>query len=254
MITDNADVADTRPCSRCGSLIALNTRFCSVCGGRQQQSGEAIVENKWLRIKQSGLFYAVTIVLCASCNFIDAFQTIGWWLFFVGALAIVSVGFFALNWAENKRLLYWVDFSFQKLCAYCALAIAGSVFVHYSVGWLNLTMYSRQQENFSFLKGNILGEFLLVLFTAITPALFEELGFRGYLLQNLVKVADVSQALFITSFLFAIIHMSFISLFWLIPFALLLGAVRLKEGTLWYGVFMHFCFNFTACMFMLSGL
>jgi len=254
LITDNADIAEKKPCDQCGSLIALNTRFCNSCGTRQRDSVEAIVENKWLRIKQSGLFYAITIVLCASCNFIDAFQTLGWLLFFVVALAIISVSFFAFNWAENKRLLQWGDFSFQKLCAYCALAVAGSVFVHYSVGWLNVTMYSRQQENWTFLKGNIIGECLLVFFTAVTPALFEELGFRGYLLQNLLKVADVPQALFITSFLFAIIHMSFVSLFWLIPFALLLGAVRIKEGTLWYGVFMHFCFNFTACMFMLSGL
>ena len=254
MITDTLQDPEKKPCTQCGNPIALNTRFCSTCGSRQSTGVEAIVENKWLRIKQSGLFYAIVIVLCASSNFIEAFQTIGWSLFFEVALAIISVSFFAFNWAENKRLLYWVDFSFQKLCPYCALALAGSVFVHYSVGWLNLTMYSREQENFTFLKGNILGECLLVFFTAVTPALFEELGFRGYLLQNLLKVADIPQALFITSFLFAIIHMSFVSLFWLIPFALLLGAVRLKENTLWYGVFMHFTFNFTASMFMLSGL
>jgi len=81
------------------------------------------------------------------------------------------------------------------------------------------------------------------------PALFEELGYRGYLLQTLLKVADKEQAIYISAFLFAIIHMSFISLFWLIPFALFLGFVRTKENTLWYGVSIHFCFNLTACLF-----
>jgi len=254
LITNDNREAAEKTCIKCGNAIASNKQFCGACGSRQLHSADAVVENKWSRIKQAGLFYGLFIVLCASSNFIDDFQTVRWSLFFEVALATTSVGFFTFNWTENNKLLTWPDFSFQKLCAYCALAVAASVFVHYSVGWLNFTMYSRQQENFTFLKGNILGEFLLIFFTAATPALFEELGFRGYLLQNLLKVADVAQALFVTSFLFAIIHMSFVSLFWLIPFAWLLGAVRLKENTLWYGVFMHFCFNLTACLFMLSGL
>jgi membrane protease YdiL (CAAX protease family) len=187
-------------------------------------------------------------------NFVDAFQTFGWYLFFVGALAIVTVSFFVFNWAENKSVLTWRGFSLQKLCAYCGLAIIASVLVHFSIGWLNLTIYSREAEYYTALRGNFFGEFILVFFTAVMPALFEELGFRGYLLQTLLKVADVQQAVYISSFLFAIIHMSFISLFWLIPFALFIGFVRTKEGTLWYGVFIHFFFNLTACMFLLSGV
>jgi len=254
LITDNIRDPDKRHCIRCGNLISVSSRFCNSCGSNQFGGDLTIVENKWIRTKQAGLFYAIIIILCASANFIDSFQTLGWSLFFEAALAMISISFFAYNWTENKKLLAWPDFSFQKFCAYCALAITGSVIVQFAVGWLNVTFYSRQQENLTDLKGNILGELLLVFFIAVTPAVFEELGFRGYLLQNLLKVADAQQALFITSFLFAIIHMSFISLFWLIPFALLLGYVRLKENTLWYGVFMHFFFNFTACMFMLSGL
>ena len=243
-----------KPALNAVTALALNSQFCGACGNRQFHGAEAIVENKWARIKQAGLFYAIIIVLCASANFIDEFQTVRWSLFFEVALATTSVGFFAFNWAENKKLLTWPCFSFKKLCAYCAVAIIASVVVQFGVGWLNDTIYSRQEENFTYLKGNFLGEVLLVFFMAVTPALFEELGFRGYLLQNMVKVAGPHQALFITSFLFAIIHMSIISLLWLIPFAVLLGAVRLRENTLWYGVFMHFTFNFTASMFMLSGL
>ena len=254
MQPSNDQLSDKKPCIHCGNAIFLTSRFCNACGGKQTNGDDAVIDNKWARIQEAGLFYAVIIVLCALANFIAQFQTLGWSLFFAGALAIVSISFFAYHWAGNKRLLAWPEFSFQKLCAYCVIAIVGSVFVQYAVGWLNVTFYSRQQENLTGLKGNFLGEVILVFFVAVTPGIFEELGFRGYLLQNLLKVADAQQALFITSFLFAIIHMSFISLFWLIPFALLLGYVRLKENTLWYGMFMHFFFNFTACMFMLSGL
>ena len=78
------------------------------------------------------------------------------------------------------------------------------------------------------------------------PAIFEELGFRGFLLSNLLKITEVDQAVYVSAFLFAIIHLSFISLFWLIPFALFLGFTRIKEQTIWYGVIFHFTFNCTS--------
>jgi len=65
--------------------------------------------------------------------------------------------------------------------------------------------------------------------------------------QGLSKVVDQRQAIFITAFLFSLLHLSFISFFWLLPFAIWLGYIRKQEETLWYGVAIHFCFNTTAC-------
>ena len=94
----------------------------------------------------------------------------------------------------------------------------------------------------------------MVLFVAIMPALFEELGFRGFLLQKLLQVVDKKQAIFISGFLFAIMHTSFISLFWLIPFGLLLAYIRIKENTIWYAYLFTFastslfaCLSCTDC-------
>jgi membrane protease YdiL (CAAX protease family) len=89
----------------------------------------------------------------------------------------------------------------------------------------------------------------MILLVAILPALFEELAYRGIILHNLLKLADEKQAIHISAFLFAIIHMSFISMFWLVPFAIWLGNVRTKEKTLWFSVLIHVCFNLTACLF-----
>jgi membrane protease YdiL (CAAX protease family) len=127
----------------------------------------------------------------------------------------------------------------------------GAFFVHYSVDWLNITLYSRQEEIYSEFSGSYYAGLLLIFFMAVTPALFEELAFRGYLLQVLLKVSDKSQAIYISAFLFSIIHLSFISLFWLIPFALFIGHIRVKENTIWYGIFFHFCFNLTSCLFQI---
>jgi membrane protease YdiL (CAAX protease family) len=88
---------------------------------------------------------------------------------------------------------------------------------------------------------------ITILVVALQPAIFEELAFRGVLQEGLNKITDKKQAIFISAFLFTILHMSFISFFWLLPFALCLGYVRMKEETIWYGVLIHFCFNTTAC-------
>ena len=88
----------------------------------------------------------------------------------------------------------------------------------------------------------------MIFFVAVMPALFEELGYRGFLLQKLLQVVDKRQAIFISAFMFSIMHISFISLFWLFPFALFLAYIRFKENTLWYGVVFHFTFNLTVCL------
>lgn len=248
---EDLEIPEQKPCVSCGAPIDLNNKFCKNCGIRQSDEDIHWLEKKWSLLKQASLFYLIYIGLCALSRFTDAFETIPWFLFLEVVLAGTAVIFFALNWAENKQLLIWRNFSWQKLAAYAAIAITGAFLVHYSVNWLNITVFSRDDHYYSIFAGSRGASFLIILCTAVTPALFEELGFRGYLLQTLIKVTDKEQAVYISAFLFAIIHLSLVSLFWLIPFALFIGYVRIKENTLWYGVFFHFCFNLTACLFEL---
>jgi uncharacterized protein len=247
-ITD--EIPDKKTCAQCGSLIALNGRFCNHCGAKQVKTNTHSTVNHWGLLQQAGLFYAIDIVVCALASFVEALKTFSFFLFSDITMAISAVLFFCLDWRETKKLLVWRNFSWQKMAAYAAIAMAAQIVVHYSVGWLNVVVYSKDEDYYHYLKnGNISGAGLVVFFTAVAPALFEELGYRGYLLQTLLKITDKEQAVYISAFLFAIIHMSFISLFWLIPFALFLGFVRMKENTLWYGILIHFCFNLTACIF-----
>ena len=198
-------------------------------------------------IKQAAFFYSFDIVVCCMALF-EAFRSLSWLIIFDVSMAFTAVAFFAYNWNENKEILKWKSFSFLKIAAYGGIAVTASLVVNYTVDWLNLTVYSKEVSYYNFFEQYHYGKFLLILFTAVFPALFEELGYRGYLLQTLSKVSDNQQAIYISSFLFAIIHLSFLSLFWLIPFALFLGHTRVRENTIWYGVFFHFCFNLTACL------
>lgn len=247
MLTDNNIIQEQKACIQCGAVTELQFRFCKNCGA--PQSAEIVhLGEKWGILKQVIAFYLIDIIACILSKFVPAFDTFSWALFFDIAMAVITVAFFAYNWTGNKAIFNWKTFSWQKLATYCGIAVAASLIVHYSISWLNITIYSNDDHYYAYLRGNLWGEFLLIFFVAVMPAIFEELGYRGYLLQALLKVVDKEQAIYISAFLFAIIHFSFISLFWLIPFALLLGYTRIRENTIWYGIFMHFTFNLVSCL------
>ena len=81
------------------------------------------------------------------------------------------------------------------------------------------------------------------IFIAFVPALFEELGFRGYLFNQMLKIASPTITIIVTGFLFALMHMSFISMIWLVPFGIFLGYLRLKYNVIWLGMIVHFIHN-----------
>jgi membrane protease YdiL (CAAX protease family) len=249
LIDEEPETEDKKDCLQCLAVLNIDSKFCNTCGARQYPDISKEVPDKWRLLKQAALFYSIYIIVCCIGSFIDSFDTLFWSVVFDTILAVTAIAFFVDNWAENKLLFRWPNFSILKLLGYIGIAILGSVIVHYSVTWLNITIFSKEEHFYYLFKTSVYYAFLLILIVAVLPAIFEELAFRGYLLNLLLKVADKEQAIYISAFLFAIIHLSFISLFWLIPFALFIGYIRVKENTLWYGVFFHFFFNLTACLF-----
>lgn len=244
-------VAGKKECIQCAVLIDEGGKYCNSCGTRQAPVSPHTSVSHWGLLQQAAVFFFASLLICCASKFIDDLQSFTWLLIFEVLVAALAIAFFAIDWKDNKRLLRWSTFSISKLCLYCGIAMLGAFLVHYAVGWLNITLYSREEELYSEFKGSYYANLLLIFFMAVTPALFEELAFRGYLLQVLLKVSDKGQAILISGFLFAVIHLSFISLFWLIPFALFIGHLRVKENTLWYGIFFHFCFNLTSCLFQI---
>jgi membrane protease YdiL (CAAX protease family) len=242
---------DKKACLQCEALISASGKFCPFCGARQIAIAPLSFENRWTLLQQAALFYGIHVIICAATKLIPFFDTLMWnWVAEI-ALWITSLAFFADKWADNKILFKWRSFSPPKLAACLAIAMAGGMVVHYAAGWLNVTLFPKDEDLYLYAGHKAWVAIKVVFFTAITPALFEEIGFRGYLLNALLKITDGPQAIYISAFLFAILHLSFLSLFWLIPFAIFIGYLRLKENTLWYGIFFHFAFNLTACIFEL---
>ncbi len=241
-------VPDLPHCINCDQPIVADIRFCNHCGFAQTTKNEESNNEKWNAIKQIALFFIIDAMICCMASFIDFFKTLSWSITFDIMMAITAVIFFCINWSKYRSLLVWHNFSITRLLGYCAMAVVGSFIVSFVVGWLNQSLFSKEFSYYAFYAGHTHGKLLVILFVAVMPALFEELGYRGLFTRQIPPGNRQKQAIFISGFIFAIMHTSFISLFWLIPFALLLGYVRVKENTLWYGVCIHFSFNFTVCM------
>lgn len=241
------ETTETKFCLNCNAQIPINNKFCRNCGFAQNQPEVRFQSNKKQILQQIGLFFAIEIIVCVTAILIKE-QTIAISLFLDLVMAITAVLFFAYNWQENKFLLKWPAFSFKKLLGLILLTILASYIVQFIVGHLNRLIFNDDYTFYYTYAFHEYGNYIMIISVALFPALFEELAYRGFLMQKLLNIVDEKESIYITSILFFFIHFSMISFFWMLPFALLLAYVRIKSKTIWNGVVLHFFFNLTACL------
>ena len=97
------------------------------------------------------------------------------------------------------------------------------------------------------IKAYSLIEFLVITFViCITPAVCEELLFRGFVLSNIKKLSKATVAIFITAILFALYHFQPFNIVPLILLGSFLGFVVYYSNSIFLGMFVHFLNNFIA--------
>lgn len=162
--------------------------------------------------------------------------------------AAVTLLFAAMGILAMLPLYSFKNVKLGRLALYSVLAIIGSIGVSYITTLMNVSLFNEDSSYYEFFQGTDYPLFYMLISIAVFPAVFEEMAFRGFLYNSIKTLTDDKSAIWVTSLLFAIIHFAFISLFWLIPFALIAANLRKKYNTLWYGMVIHFMFNLTACM------
>ena len=207
--------------------------------------------NKWLVVLST--LYGTDLLVCTIVYRTPQFRSLFWSVSTEIFLGLLAIFFVLLLYRDLRSLFSWKNFSFLKAAVYSGAAVLLAVVVNVVIKWVNYKLFHQDvhfYQSFIYLKYPRLA---MILRIVLLPAVFEEIAYRGVILESLLRLADRRRAIMIGAFLFAIIHMSFISFFWLVPFAIWLGNVRSREGTLWYGVLIHFFFNLTACLFELWG-
>jgi membrane protease YdiL (CAAX protease family) len=92
------------------------------------------------------------------------------------------------------------------------------------------------------------GFVIYFLFMAVVPAVFEELLFRGAILQSLRRFGD-GFALLISAILFGIIHGNLVQAPNAFVLGIAIGFFVLKTGSLWTGILIHFFNNSMVLLF-----
>lgn len=235
-------------CSDCNTVIPGDSKFCRYCGASLVTIRETEQDrNKVFTIV--GLFYGLDLILCLLIHFIDALQRLRYYILFDGITTTITILFIAFTFKNIRHSLRWNNFSVKKLLLYTGIAVISSLIVQFLVGLLNRSLFDEEYYlYFTFMRTSHPVLFM-ILMISVQPALIEELGYRGLLMSQLSRILDSKQVIFISAFLFALSHLSVFSMLWIIPFAILLGYVKEKEQTIWYGVVLHFMFNATACIF-----
>ena len=234
-------------CIHCNRLIQGDALTCPYCGTDQILPDIDHVLQNQRQITSLTIFFGVYLLVCLFSGFTRFVRGLIPLLIVDGTLSIFTLLYVVVCWTDLKSIVRWNNFSLKKLLSYSVQAVAGAIAVNYVVRWVNKSIFDSESYYyyaFSHLKYAKLATIIVV---ALQPAVFEELAFRGVLQEKLNKITDTRQSIFISAFLFSLLHLSVISFFWLMPFALWLGYVRNKEQTLWYGILIHFCFNTTAC-------
>ena len=108
-----------------------------------------------------------------------------------------------------------------------------------------------EQAMIKLVKAYSPAEFAVVVFViAVTPAVCEEILFRGFVMKNLEKVSKPSIAIFLTGFLFAIYHFEPFNILPLIALGCFLAFVVYYSNSIYLGIICHFLNNFFASFFL----
>lgn len=126
-----------------------------------------------------------------------------------------------------------------------ALLMIGMVLINFVIAAGLMSLFPESTSNVETAFANIFGDNVLAVFAvvAITPAVCEEMLFRGVILHSLKAKYRVPSAIAITATLFGLYHMSLVKFIPTGLLGLVLCIVVWKTGSIYPAMLMHFINN-----------
>jgi membrane protease YdiL (CAAX protease family) len=168
-----------------------------------------------------------------------------WLLLALPAVAFVTIGPYA-----PRRALALNPPSPRTLAAAAMIALGGLP-VGWGIGWLQMQMFEGGVESLMPLQQLLTATdtrraLWLLFIAAVTPAVCEELVFRGVLLQSLSREQRAWRAVLLTAAVFGAFHLSFETALRFLPTAwigALMGWVVWHSRSIFASMLMHFLNN-----------
>ncbi len=235
-------------CMACKNPIAITQTFCINCGKRIT-SQKSKNEKKWRLFPVSILLY-LTILIFHIIFYLIFNRTSAENMHIISIFDSVMIIAWALFPVYNIKSVLSFNFKIKpKHIGFFIGGILTGFFVSFGVVkliqyWLDMGDVSfvnkLEQTGYSFTA--------ILLMVCVQPALIEELAFRGIIFRALEKSLKPGETILISAFLFAMLHLSFISLPHLMLLGVFFGYIRYKTGSIWPAVIAHFIHNFSAVL------
>ncbi|MDB5191231.1 MAG: family intrarane metalloprotease [Segetibacter sp.] len=233
-------------CDECEVNVLDHQRFCPNCGAHLSAEPVTINIFNHSSLRQLFFFYFSYLFVCLLVKYTTWFDSYDEMFWIEIVLAVITLRFAWLNRTELRPVLKFNNFRWYLLIGVIGLAVGASSVISYSVQEVNVTFFNSEVSYYKAYRLYYFPALLMIYSIALMPAIFEEITFRGVMYNLTASFLDERLAVIVTAFLFAIMHLSLISLIWLLPFGIFIGHLRRKYNTIWYGVVFHFMFNFTA--------
>ena len=235
-------------CRHCNATFETKIKFCTSCGKPFEQPK---VDTRAQSLNVIIVFYVIFLLYTVVTHllFTEYPTSLGVEIIIESVFAALVIGFSILDYKSVLKLYQLPKVDWKILVFTFVFPVFTAFTVSIAVEYINDFLF--EVENGNYLEDYLYLDYPLLwafLFIAITPPIFEELAFRGFLFNRLQKVTSEKITIVATAFIFALVHFSFISLIWIFPFGLILGYIRSKYNTLWYGIIIHFIHNFIVLM------
>jgi membrane protease YdiL (CAAX protease family) len=230
-------------CNNCKETILVDSAFCPTCGSNLIKKKRTNSEGN---LNSIIFFYVSIVVFIAITYFVNENYQENFLaeVLIEGFFALIILLFSLFDLKEIIALYRFPKISIRDYLLTFFTPIFTGVTVYIGVEFINKVVDPDNSINtyaqYLYLEHPLAWG---IFFVAILPPIFEELAFRGYLFNLLKRVTNARNTIIATSFLFALVHFSFISIIWIFPFGLLLGYLRNKYNTLWLGMIIHFIHN-----------
>lgn len=234
----------------CGNAITPTDRYCPACGARIVNDQEVIHNNIFATRSMLIVlgYYCICFVLWLGIEYGDWVQDTHDFFVLHIVDAAITLTFAMVGIRQLIPLYSFKNVVLKKILLYSIAAAVASIAINYLTTLINVSLYDSDLRFYPLFSSSNYPAVYMIALVAVYPALFEEMAFRGFMFNSVKNLAGGTNAVIVTSLLFAIVHFAFLSLFWLIPFALITARLRNKHNTLWYGMAIHFAFNLTACI------
>lgn len=250
-LTDAAPAAPPEAkCPSCQSPVKTSARFCSHCGRDLKPALARIEERRrihrqeqdWAHVRGVVWFYFIylgsvipliwlpddiTATAMLVIGGIDAFIIMGWW-------GLTRMGLIPQLLPQRSIV--------RPLLIGCALLL---ILLPLNLGYHGLLRWwfaldpSKVPSLTAPFDAEGYGLGIQLFAIALMPAIWEEIAFRGLIQERLRGVVGTREAIGLTAALFAIIHVSWLSLPYLFLLGLILGVLRQRSGSLLPGMALH---------------